>query len=53
MTDKEKLLKIILDYEAKYVVFCDGCLEKEPEHMERVLEAFVDHLINNGVTMKE
>lgn len=52
MTDREKLLGLFHEYNAKYVTFCDDCFKDTPEELDSKMYGLADHLLANGVRLE-
>lgn len=50
MTDREKLVKILVEADQEIGILCDGCGAR-PEN--EIFGNIADHLLANGVTVKE
>lgn len=50
MTDREKLVKILVEADQEIGILCDGCGSR-PEH--EIFGNIADHLLSHGVTVQE
>ena len=53
MTDREKLLDLFHEHNAKYAIFCDACFQDTPEELDSKTYRLVDHLLANGIHLEE
>ena len=51
--EREKLIELFMEHDSKHQTFCNSCLCDEPELFMSKLLDLADHLIANGVTVRE